>query len=107
MPSSSSAFTDMVSAIRHALAAPEFTAADPDGQAETLALAVCAALAERRTVYIPLPATVRGQRQRTARDAALAAEFDAGVPLGRLAARHGITRRHARRILRAGGRTTP
>lgn len=99
------AFTDMLGAIGHVLADPEYAAAPPDEQAEMLALAVCTALAERRSIYIPLPATVRNQRQRAVRDAALVAEFDAGVPPGRLAARHGLSRRQVRRILRTRGHT--
>ena len=95
----------MLGAIGHTLAAPQFAAANRDEQAEMLALAVCAALAERRSVYIPLPATVRGERQRAARDAALVAQFDAGTPPGALAARHGISRRQVVRILHSRGRT--
>ena len=106
-PMPASAFTDMRDAISHVLVDPEYAAAPPDEQAEMLALAVCAALAERRSIYIPLPATVRSERQRAARDAALVAEFEAGAPPGRLAARHGLTRRHVGRILRARGHTPP
>ena len=108
MPRPATAWTDMLDAIRHTLGTPEYAAADragdDDEMAQTLALAVCAALAERRSVYIPLPATVRSERQRERRDAALVAQFDAGSAPGLLAIRHRLSRRQVLRILARAGR---
>lgn len=109
MPPRATAYTDMRDAIEHTLGTPEYAAADGDRAAasEMIALAVCAALAERRTVYIPLPATIRGERQRAARDAGIVSMFDHHIPLGRIVQHSGLSRRQVLRILRRRGRHVP
>ena len=100
------AYTDIVSAIEHVLDTAEYAAAERSARAEVLSLAVCAALAERRRIYIPLPATILGHRARETRDATILSAFDAGIPLGRIVSRSGLSRRQVRRILRQRGRIT-
>lgn len=101
-----SAYLDMADALEHALRAPGFAATDdPKARAEMLALAVCARLAERRNIYIPLPASVLSERNRARRDAAIVAQFDTGVHVDRIVARSpGLSRRQVKRILRRSGR---
>ena len=100
------AYTDMVSAIEHVLGTAEYAATERSARAEMLSLAVCAALAERRSVYIPLPATITARRARESRRAIIISMFDAGAPLGRIVSRSGLSRRQVRRILRQRGRIT-
>lgn len=95
----SAAYRDMVSAIEHVLATSEYAAASSGDGAEMIALAVCAALAERRNIYVPLPATILGRKHRASRDHLILSMARGGAHPSRIAQHIKLSPRQVRRIL--------
>ena len=95
----SGAYRDMVSAIEHVLASPGYAAASSGDGAEMIALAVCAALAERRSIYIPLPATILDRKHRSSRDHLILSMARGGAHPSQIAQRIKLSPRQVRRIL--------
>ena len=80
-------------------ASPEYSAAPSGAGAGMIALAICTALAERRTIYVPLPSTIRRRMNRAARDTLICSMFRHGTHPNRIASHVGLSPRQVRRIL--------
>ena len=99
MNDQSTMYRDMLSAIEHVLATSEYAAASPGDGAEMIALAVCAALAERRGIYVPYPATILARKNRTARNNRILSLAKGGASPSRIASHVRLSPRQVRRIL--------
>lgn len=93
----SATYEDMLSAIQHVLDSPEHAAGGDS--AEMIALAICAALAERRSAYVPLPATILDRKIRAKRNRLILSMAADGATPSRIARRINLSSRQVRRIL--------
>ena len=94
--------SDMLAGLRAALGREEYRAArSDDARALILAYAVCTALAERRTVYIPTAAALRRQVERATRNLRIQNAAARGASGPDLARRYALSPRQIDRILKA------
>ena len=95
---------DMKAAIRSTLGSGRYReAGGPEARIDLIVLSICSVLAERRSVYVPEPGTIRRQFDRELRDASIHSEAAAGKTTTEIARRHALSTRQVRRILSAGG----
>lgn len=93
-------YQDMLSAIEHVLLSSEYAAAAGSGaRAEMIALTICASLAERRAIYVPLPSTIRRRANRDARNKLIWLMSQNGAHPNHIAPRVKLSPRQVRRIL--------
>ena len=95
----SATYQDMLSAIEHVLSSAEYAVASRADRAKMIALGICAALAERRTIYVSLPSTIRRRINRAARNTLIRSMFRHGTHPNLIASRVGLSPKQVRRIL--------